>query len=241
MEAATAKQGASWGQSEAVRQGALQPTRTVAWEMLNPSQAYDPARSASSQTDGRAAGPTRRQALNRATAAEWSSMRCVPPVFVLRVHAQSEFATQDALHERDIRALAPVEIDWRRASRHTRRRVMVERPLFAGYLFCEDMAGVPSLRTVIGVLTGCGGEISRLSGAEIAWLRALADQPPSVTDAPDPESAIRAGMRAQIGEGPLSGLAGVVMAARKGMAEMDIRIFGARRIVKVPVRVLEQV
>jgi len=222
-------------------QEALQPARTVARREPDTRDARHQARSACSPSWGRAAGPDRRQALNRAAAADWGSV-CqagrAARVVILCVYPQTEFITQDALHEMGIHALVPFERRWPRASRHARRRVCVDRPLFARYVFAEARALGAGLRQVRGVLTGCGGAVYALRAAELDWLCAMGAEPVTQAEAV-PGAALHEGMRARIGEGPLSGLEGVIAAIRGQRARVRLKMFGAAHGVSVPLCVLE--
>jgi len=64
----------------------------------------------------------------------WCALECL---------GGAEFALDQALREKGFKTWAPAKQVWRNASRYSRARVAVERPIVSNYLFLAVALGVP--------------------------------------------------------------------------------------------------
>lgn len=97
--------------------------------------------------------------------------------YALVVAAQKEFVVERLLQKRGYKAMVPIEVRWRRASRHTRKMVPWDYPMFPRYVFAgfhgcppwHELAGISMVRGVVGF----NGVPSRLPDGAIQTLERI--------------------------------------------------------------------
>src|SRR5579862_5998984 len=127
--------------------------------------------------------------------------------YVLTARHQHERQIQQTLSSRGWETLMPT---YRSRSQWSDRVREIERPLFAGYVFCRFNAEKKNeIRDLPGVtgMVGFGGKLAAIENETIAELRALmlSGQPLC------PWVYLKAGDRVRIERGPLRGLSGTLL------------------------------
>ena len=150
--------------------------------------------------------------------------------FALYVQSRHEKAVAQALAARGFESCLPLTRtlrDW------SDRRVVVEEPVFPGYVFCKFDSNVrtPILRTtgVVRIL-GVGKELVPLEKEELGALQVLERTKVPVEQWP----FVGEGDRVRIEGGPLDGLAGVVTKCKGGLRVL-VSVFLLQRSVAVEV------
>jgi len=152
------------------------------------------------------------------------------------VHVRSNQERQAAEHfrGRGVETFLPL---YKTLSRRLDRRVMLERPLFTGYVFVRlDLASdvrIAVLRTPGVVrIVGFGGELARIPDDTISSLRILVD---NSDGAVKPHPLVREGQKVAVLDGCFRGASGVLhlTAGRKPQLVVEVEFLG--RAVAVPI------
>lgn len=137
------------------------------------------------------------------TASDW---------FALRVRPNHERSVNAGLEQRGIESFLPT---YKERHSWSDRIRTIERPLFAGYVFCRTAMHrrLPVVTTpgVIDVV-GCGRTPTPISADEISSIRSLVDN----RLATSPWPFLKVGERVQIKDGPLSGVEGILLEFKGG-------------------------
>ena len=131
--------------------------------------------------------------------------------FALRVKSRAERVVANMARNRGFEEFLPVHQSWRQWSD---RKKLVEIPLFPGYVFCRlaPERRLPLL-TIPGVLhfVGIGKLPAPIEETEIDAIRAAVDSGLCA----EPWPFLEAGQRVRLEGGPLAGLEGILIEARK--------------------------
>lgn len=159
--------------------------------------------------------------------------------YVAVVPAQKEDAARKRLEELGYSVMLPVEIKWRRKSRHCRKREEVKVPLLPRYVFvgCEGqlpwwhLNGCPLIQGFLGR----DGYPKPLPPEAVQALRGLDFAIPTF----NPHKSIRAGDEVQFAAGPLQGKIARVRKIVSKRARVLIEAFNSMREIEVPLEILE--
>ncbi len=154
--------------------------------------------------------------------------------YALHVRSNQERLTAEHLCGRGVEPFLP---QYRALSKRQDRRVMLERPLFTGYVFARiDLASdarIAALRAPGVVrIVAFGGEPSPIPDETIASLRILVERGEGVAR---PHPLVRDGQRVVVVDGSFRGAVGVlhVTAGRKPQLIVEVEFLG--RAVAVPI------
>jgi transcription termination/antitermination protein NusG len=131
--------------------------------------------------------------------------------FVLQVSHQHEFAVASALEYKGYQAFVPTYLSRRLWADRTK---LIERPLFAGYVFCRILeTSVGRLLTIPGVnrIVGFKGKPSVVSEEEIQAIHRIIESRMEVRPY---GPALAMGERVQVKTGPLAGISGILVDIR---------------------------
>ncbi len=140
------------------------------------------------------------------------SPRLEPLWYALYVRVRHERAVEKQLSEKGLEAFLPASI-----CRHkwADRFKNVELPLFPGYLFCRfNLQQRPTVQSAFGVVrvVGFGNQLMPVEADEVLALQRAVH----AGLACEPTSYLNIGQRVRVGFGPLSGVEGILLEARKG-------------------------
>jgi transcription antitermination factor NusG len=148
--------------------------------------------------------------------------------YALTVKHQHEQTVRAALEHKGFKALAPV---YRARRRWSDREKEIERPWFAGYVFCrfalEDKIGVLNTPAVSRIV-GFGGECAPIPDSEMDAIQQVIAAKVAVRPWPFPKP----GDRVRIERGPLRGVEGSVL-AEAGETELVISVELLQRSIAV--------
>ncbi len=133
-----------------------------------------------------------------------------PPWLALTVVPQHEYVVRAALELKGLDPYLPTCMVVRRWSDRLKK---LERPLFAGYVFCRWVNGnlTPVLRTPgVRSVVSFGGEPSPVPDAEMERIRRILASGLTV----EPWPFLQVGQQVRINSGPLAGLEGILVEAR---------------------------
>lgn len=152
---------------------------------------------------------------------------------------RGEFQARDSINSAGFPVFLPIE---RRKIYRRRKRVMVEAPLFSRYLFArfdierEDWGAIQSADGVVTLVLNNQVPV-RVPDAAIDKLR-LAESMGLL----DRTAAPKVGMAVLATEGPFVDWVGKIMRARTGdRADVLFKLFGAERLVNMPLEKLREV
>jgi transcription antitermination factor NusG len=150
--------------------------------------------------------------------------------FAVQVWSGREQSSAIHLRQRGYDVFLPC---YRERRRWSDREKVVNRPLFAGYVFCRvdvDVAG--KIVTAPGVIriVGDGGRPLPIPAHEIEAIQRIVDTRLAV----EPWQAMRAGQRVRVEVGPLRGIEGVVVTVRN-RHRMVVSISMLQRAVAVEI------
>src|SRR5262249_50328435 len=136
-----------------------------------------------------------------------------PQWFAVYTRANHEKRVAEQLANRDIAHFLPL---YDTMSRWKDRRVLVHRPLFAGYLFVHlevrNRLQVQQVPGVVG-LVGFNGAPTAIPDAEITRVRELLGSGLHA----EPHPFLTAGRRVRVKRGPLTGLEGILLRRKSGL------------------------
>jgi transcription antitermination factor NusG len=157
-------------------------------------------------------------------------MRELCPWYALTVKHQHEATARSALEFKGFEALAPT---YRARRRWADRVKEINRPLFAGYVFCRfDFAERVKVIDTPGVakVVEFGGAPAEISEGEIAAIRTVMDSNLSV----HPWPYLKLGDRVRVERGPLRGVEGTLL-REEGCLQLVIGIEMLQRSLAVEV------
>ncbi|HWR52724.1 MAG TPA: UpxY family transcription antiterminator [Bryobacteraceae bacterium] len=130
--------------------------------------------------------------------------------FALQVRARSEKLSSDLLAEKEFETFLPTYLGRRRWSD---RFKTVDLPLFPGYVFCrcDPRERLPILKTPSVIqFVGIGKVPLPVDDSELAAVRTIIES--GIATKPWP--FLKVGARVRIGEGPLTGLEGILVSEK---------------------------
>jgi len=132
------------------------------------------------------------------------------PWFALAVKSLHEHAVRECLELKRLEAYLPV---YRSTRRWSDRMKTIERPVFPGYVFCRmdynhriEALRTPGVRSVVAF----GGEVTPISDLEIERVRLMLTSDRPLEQWP----FLRTGQQVRVQAGPLTGIEGILVAAR---------------------------
>jgi transcription antitermination factor NusG len=154
--------------------------------------------------------------------------------FAVHVRSNQERLVAEHLAGRGVVPFLPA---YQMLSKRLDRRVMLRRPLFAGYVFARLDPSSDSRITVLrtpGVvrIVGFGGELSPVPDDTIASLRILVEQGEGVAR---PHPLVRDGQRVAVVDGCFRGAVGVLHAKPGRRAQLVVEVEFLGRAVAVPI------
>jgi transcription termination/antitermination protein NusG len=154
--------------------------------------------------------------------------------YAVHVRSNHERIVAEHLWGHGVEAFLPL---YRSLSKRQDRRVVLEKPLFAGYVFARFDAASDARIAVLRApgtvqIVGFGGEHARIPDEVVASLRILVEESGG---AARPHPLVREGQRVSVVDGSFRGAVGVLhlKAGRKPQLVVEVEFLG--RAVAVPI------
>ena len=156
--------------------------------------------------------------------------------YAVHVRSNQERTTAAFVADRGVEVFLPT---YRVPSRRRDRRTMIERPLFAGYLFARFAPGATERVQVLRApgtvrVVGFGDRPARVPDAVIESLRIVVG---AGGDDVRPHPLVEAGRPVQVVGGPFAGARGVLAEAPRRPRSLVVEIELLGRAVAVPIEV----
>jgi transcription antitermination factor NusG len=155
----------------------------------------------------------------------------VQPWYALRIRARHEKLIASALFGKGYDVFLPL---YRSRRRWSDRMKELDAPLFPGYLFCRfDVHRRLPILTTPGVIqvVGIGKKIVPVDDTEITAIQSIVTSQLSA----EPWPYLCVGQRVRIEKGPLTGVEGILLAAKKGNRVLVVSVTLLQRSVAVEI------